>query len=103
MDVQNSKAGHTSKFIDIDNTSIHESLRKEEIQAWLIPYIANLLEIKPEEVNPTIPFERYGLDSSSMVGLTGDLGEWLGTDIDPDLLHEYPTIETLAKYIATNV
>jgi acyl carrier protein len=101
MDILNSQVCQTSKFVDSNNANLHESSMVQEIQTWLIPYIAELLEIKPDEVNPTIPFERYGLDSSSIVGLTGDLGEWLGVDIDPDLLYEYPTIETLANHLAS--
>ncbi|NER50873.1 MAG: acyl carrier protein, partial [Symploca sp. SIO1A3] len=46
----------------------------EQIQNWLVSYIADLLEISPNEVDLTTPFDRYGLDSSSVVGLTAELG-----------------------------
>ena len=66
-----------------------------EIQNWLVSYIADLLEIAPEEVDVTIPFDRYGLDSSSVVGLTAELGDWLGKELNPKLMYDYPTIEVL--------
>jgi len=67
----------------------------EEIQDWLVSYIADLLEISPNEVDLTTPFDRYGLDSSSVVGLTAELGDWLGKELQPKLMYDYPTIEVL--------
>ena len=71
-----------------------------EIQAWLVSYLAELLEIEPDEVDVTIPFDRYGLDSSAAVGMTGDLEEWLGYELDPTLIYDYPTIEALAGHLS---
>jgi acyl carrier protein len=71
----------------------------EEIQEWLISYLVELLPIEKDEVDVTTPFERYGLDSSAAVTLTGDLGDWLGRNLDPTLLYDYPTIETLAQHL----
>jgi acyl carrier protein len=71
-----------------------------EIQSWIASYLAELLEIEPDEVNVTIPFDQYGLDSSAAVGMTGDLEDWLGSKIDPTLLYDYPTIEALARHLA---
>ena len=66
-----------------------------EIKNWLVSYIADLLEIAPEEVDLKTPFDRYGLDSSSVVGLTADLEDWLGKKLNPKLMYDYPTIEAL--------
>lgn len=70
-----------------------------EIEDWLIAYLAQLLEIEPSKIDPRLSFDEYGLDSSSAVVLTGDLQEWLGRDLDPTLLFDYPTIEALAQYL----
>ena len=72
-----------------------------EIQDWVVAYLADLLEIEPEEIDVTVPFERYGLDSSAAVALTGDLEDWLEVEIDPTLLYDYPTVEALVKYLAS--
>lgn len=74
-----------------------------EIQSWLVAYLANLLEINPSEIDVTVPFNRYGLDSSAAVGLTGDLEEWLGRELDPTLAYDYPTIEALARYLGGGI
>lgn len=79
-----------------------KEISASEIQDWLVAYIANLLEISSEEIDVTIPFDRYGLDSSAAVGMTGDLEDWLGKEVEPILLYDYPTIEALAQHLSVN-
>jgi acyl carrier protein len=74
-----------------------------EIQAWIVSYLAELLEVNPEEIDVTKPFERYGLDSSAAVGMTGDLEDWLGIEIDPTLLYDYPTVEALVHHLISEL
>lgn len=71
-----------------------------DIQAWLVHYLAELLEIDPAMMDVTLPFERYGLDSAAVVALTGDLEDWLGGSLDPTLPYDYPTIGALAQHVA---
>ncbi|MDZ8184141.1 MAG: acyl carrier protein [Nostoc sp. ChiSLP02] len=75
----------------------------EEVQNWILSYIANLLEVGTEDIDTTVPFSTYGLDSSVAVGLTGDLADWLGLDLDPTLLYDYPTIESLVEHLSSQL
>ena len=77
-----------------------ESPTALEIQAWLISYLVELLEIDSKEIDVTIHFKRYGLDSATAIGLTGDLEDWLGYDLATTILYDYPTIEILASHLA---
>lgn len=70
-----------------------------EIEAWLVNYISNLLKIPLKEVNTKVDFDRFGLDSASLVAMSMDLEDWLGYEVDPTLAYEYPTIESLARQI----
>lgn len=72
----------------------------EEIQAWIVAYLADLMEVEPDEVDATLPFEQYGLDSAEAVELSGDLEDWLGRKLNPTLLYNYPTVEALAGQLA---
>ena len=99
----------TTQFTEMpvvsDDNNVKESVQKNlptiaDIQAWLASYLAEFLEIEPDEVDLTIPFDRYGLDSSAAVGMTGDLEEWLGYELDPTLIYDYPTIEALAGHLS---
>jgi acyl carrier protein len=74
-----------------------------EIQTWIVDYLAKLLEVDPADVDVTIPFDRYGLDSAAAVGLTGELEDWLGHEMDPTLLYDYPTIESLVQYLIASI
>lgn len=71
-----------------------------EIQTWIASYLADLLEIEADEVDVTIPFDQYGLDSAAAVGMSGDLEDWLGHKLDPTLLYDYPTVQALAEHLA---
>jgi acyl carrier protein len=74
-----------------------------QIQSWIASYLAELLEVDSEEVDVTLSFDRYGLDSAVAIGLTGDLEDWLGTQLDPTLLYDYPTVSALSKHIASEI
>ncbi|WP_348253826.1 acyl carrier protein [Leptolyngbya sp. NM1-A1] len=79
----------------------HEDLpSKADIQAWIVDYLADLLEIDADEIDVTVPFDGYGLDSAVAVGMTGDLEDWLGQPLDPTLLYDYPTVESFAHHLA---
>lgn len=102
QNLQDTKMSTVSGRIETDaqGDAHKESLQAADIQAWIVSYLAQLLEIDPDEINVTIPFDRYGLDSSVAVGLTGDLEDWLGRKLDPTLLYDYPTIQDLAQHLA---
>ncbi|MGD1863218.1 MAG: acyl carrier protein [Phormidesmis sp.] len=72
----------------------------EDIQSWIVSYLSKLLEISADEIEVNVPFDSYGLDSSAAIGLTGDLEDWLGKEVDPTVLYDYPTIDTLSEYLS---
>lgn len=74
--------------------------RVAEIQTWLVSYIAKDLEIESQQIDVNAPFSRYGLDSSAMIMITADLGDWLGQQLEPTVSYNHPTIEALSRYLA---
>jgi len=72
----------------------------EVIQSWLVARLSELLEIESHEIDVREPFASYGMGSAELVSLSGELEEWLGRELSPDLAYECPTIETLARYLA---
>ena len=75
----------------------------EEIQEYLVSYLAKLLEIEPDDIEITTPFARYRLDSVVLVALIGDLEEWLERELKPTLVYDYPTIEALSQYLSAEL
>jgi acyl carrier protein len=85
------------------NQTNNNQIDSEAIKNWLVAYMTELLETESEKIDPAIPFERYGLDSSAMIVLSGDLQTWLGCQLEPTLLYDYPTIEALALYLEKSI
>jgi acyl carrier protein len=88
---------HSSRSV----TQPHRSAM--EIQTWIVDYLAQLLAVDAADVDVTVPFDRYGLDSAAAVGMTGELADWLDHEIDPTVLYDYPTIESLVQYLNVSI
>lgn len=88
--------------LDIQASS-QEKLTVPEIQSWLVSQLSKTLQISAEEIDITVSFDTYGLDSQAAVVLSGDLQEWLQQDLDPMLFFDYPTIEQLAEHLAEQI
>jgi acyl carrier protein len=77
------------------------AISQAQIEEWLVSYLSQLLEVDSSEIDLKVPLERYGLDSSAAVGLTGDLENFLGRDLEPTILYDYTTIAALSEHLAS--
>ena len=104
MESQNLQVTKMSTVLGNNQFDSQEKVQKllstTEIQSWIVSYLAELLELDPNDIDLAIPFDNYGLDSAVAVGMTGDLEDWMGRELDPTLLYDYPTIEVLAQHLA---
>jgi len=78
----------------------HPDPGAEAIQAWLVAKLSAQLGIETDEIDVAEPFASYGLGSTELVGLSGELAEWLGRQLPAELAYECPTIELLARRLA---
>jgi acyl carrier protein len=69
------------------------------IEAWMVDYLAELLDIPSEEVGLTTQFESFGLDSAAIVVMTSDLSKRIGRNLKSDLFFMYPDIQSVSKYL----
>lgn len=83
----------------LDISSVTQVQTQEGIQDWLVNKLAQLLGLNPDDIGISTPLSRYGLDSSSTILLTSDLMDWLGCELEPDVIYQYPTIQTLANHL----
>lgn len=77
--------------------------KAQEMQDWIVDYLSKLLQVDRNEVDVTSPFERFGLDSAAVVGMTGDLSDAFRIEIDPTLAYDHPTIEKFSRELATQL
>jgi acyl carrier protein len=73
-----------------------------EIREWLVAKVARVVGVPTSDVDPALSFVEFGLDSMQSVRLSGDLERWMGYELPPILLYDYPTIDSLARYLAEN-
>ncbi|RKH09839.1 amino acid adenylation domain-containing protein [Corallococcus sp. CA053C] len=76
-----------------------EGAKAEGLEGWLIERIATLSGTPGEDVDPEQPFARYGLDSTDLVGLSGELESRLNRSVSPALLYEQPSITALVRHL----
>ncbi|HIK04814.1 MAG TPA: acyl carrier protein [Trichormus sp. M33_DOE_039] len=86
---------------ELIKTSTNNIPSIEQVQDWLVSYMANIIEVAPNEVDIKMLFDEYGLDSSMVIGMIGDLEIWLGRDLDPTLVYDYSTIEDLSQHLGS--
>src|SRR5688572_31576071 len=78
----------------------HVPLTSEDIERWLVHELAHQLGLPEHEIDIREPFASYGLSSIATVSFSGRLEDWLGLELPPTLAWDYPTIESLAGYLA---
>lgn len=75
---------------------------KSEVTAWLVRFIAVRYRFPEDEVDPSLSFDNYGVDSAAAVMMTGELADWLGCEIEPTAAYDYPSITTLAEFLSNS-
>lgn len=84
----------------IYTTTQNKKKTVEEIQAWLVSTFATLLEVTPQEINIHEPLAYYGLESVEAITISGDLSDWMGRNLSPTLVWDYPTVTAIAQHLA---
>jgi len=71
-----------------------------EIRQWCAGFFAKELKVPPSQIDPGVKFTRLGIDSTISIIFTIDLADWLGVELPPDIMFDYPTIGDLARHLA---
>jgi phthiocerol/phenolphthiocerol synthesis type-I polyketide synthase C len=73
------------------------------IEAWMVERLAEELGTDASAIDALASFASHGLASRDLIGLSGELEEWLGMAISPVVLYEHSTIRALASYLAAGL
>jgi acyl carrier protein len=73
---------------------------ERSIQLWLIDKLSLTLGLSGDAIDIAKEFDAYGLGSTELVSVVGELELWLDRDISPTLAYDFPTIQTLARALA---
>lgn len=84
----------------IDTKGDAENFNGEGVQAWMVEYLARALNVGAATIDVDAELERLGLNSALVVSMLGDLEDWLGLELPPAVMFDYPTIRTLSVHLA---
>jgi acyl carrier protein len=71
-----------------------------EIRDWCLAYLGRTVADPSIAVGAEIPFPQMGLDSATSAYFIVELEEWVGIELEPELVFDYPTVAELARHIA---
>lgn len=71
-----------------------------EIRDWCIAYVARTAGDPSVAVGLDLTFAQMGLDSASSAYFIVELEEWLGIELEPEIVSQHPTIGALAAHVA---
>jgi acyl transferase domain-containing protein/SAM-dependent methyltransferase/acyl carrier protein len=82
----------------LSTNGVHKH-HERDVETWLLNRLARHLGVPAEKIDIQQPFAAYGLDSTAMVTMAGELERWLGRRLSPTLLYDAPTIPALAHLL----
>jgi acyl carrier protein len=77
------------------------NVTESEIRDWCIACIKRTIDDPSIPIGPDATFAQMGLDSATSAYFIVELEEWLGCELDPEIVFEHPTIADLARFIVT--
>lgn len=77
-------------------------IEESAVRDWCVAYLAKSLNRSAAQINPDAKFARLGVDSAASVFFVVDLEEWLNIELSAETLVQHPTINKLARHLATN-
>ncbi|MGS0741620.1 beta-ketoacyl synthase N-terminal-like domain-containing protein [Glaciimonas sp. GG7] len=96
LDAAESKTPVAANAINPD-----EPTDEKPIRLWLISWIANISGLDPSAIHDHLPLSGYGLDSITVVMLSGEIAHRFSLpDLPPGTAYDYPTVMALAEHIA---
>jgi acyl carrier protein len=75
-------------------------MTKDEIAAFCVDQVVDIVRLPKEEVDTRTNFARLGLDSAMSIYLVMELEDKVGLELSNEILVDYPTIELLSGYLA---
>ncbi|MCZ7412958.1 MULTISPECIES: acyl carrier protein [unclassified Streptomyces] len=72
---------------------------KDAIITWCQEYVAGIVDMPVEDVDPAADFDRLGIDSAVAVSLLVEVEERYDVDLPPEALFENPNINAVAEYL----
>jgi acyl carrier protein len=76
-------------------------MSESELREWLVTFVADILDIAPDEVDPGASWESLGVDSAMTLVLVADLSVVLGRDVRPVEVLANPTVDAVVEHLTS--
>lgn len=70
-----------------------------ELREWLVTFVADVLDVRPDEVDPSASWESLGVDSAMTLVLVADLSVVLGRQVRPIEILANPTVDAVVEHL----
>ena len=78
-------------------------MTKEEISAFCVDQLAEILRIPKDKVDVNTKFTRLGLDSAMTVYLLMELEDRLDLEVSAETFHDHPTVDALSGHLVEKI
>ena len=87
------------------NSDVIRQASAQEIEAWIVTRIGEMVNVAPAAISSDAPFESFGIDSAKAISLMVELENWLNLpdELPLELLFEAEAIRDAAAGIAAAV
>ena len=69
------------------------NVSEAEIRDWCTAYVKRTIDDPSITIGPDATFAQMGLDSASSAYFVVELEEWLGIELEPEIVVDHPTID----------
>jgi acyl carrier protein len=76
------------------------SVTETDISDWCLASLRRMIDAPTVAIQPDATFAQMGLDSATSVYFVVELEEWLGRELEPEIVGDYPTVAQLAHHLA---
>ncbi|MEU3462680.1 acyl carrier protein [Streptomyces sp. NPDC006733] len=76
-------------------------VQEREFRGWLLEKLGQYLRRPPADIDISVPFAEYGIDSVAALSIFGDIEDGFGLYLEPTVAWDHPTVQSLARYLAS--
>src|SRR5262249_413312 len=75
----------------------HETVSTAHVERWIKKVLASIMHLDVDEIDSSVPFKSYGIDSLISMELINPFKDVIGY-LPATVLFEYPSVSKLAEY-----
>jgi acyl-CoA synthetase (AMP-forming)/AMP-acid ligase II/alkylation response protein AidB-like acyl-CoA dehydrogenase/acyl carrier protein len=83
-----------------NGAAVNDTGRAREISAWLADWLGQAFDRPASDIGAADMFSEFGMDSVRAMMLISALEDWLGVDLPPTLIWDYPSVGAAARHLA---